>query len=53
LTPIAAGRRIGVPHPWRGRDTPSSDAEATFVARLARTNHLAHRAFFTPVTGQA
>src|SRR2546428_4213879 len=37
------GRRIGAPHPWRGRDTPSSDDEATFVARLARTNHLAHR----------
>ncbi len=46
------GRHIGAPHPWRGRDTPSSDSEATFVARLARTNHLAHRAFLTPVTGE-
>jgi len=43
---------IGALHPWRGRNTPSSDTEATFIARLARTNHLAHRAFFTPRHGK-
>src|SRR3989442_51056 len=37
---------------WRGRNTPSSHTEATFIARLARTNHLAHRAFFTPRHGR-
>src|SRR5256884_662274 len=43
---------IGALHPWRGRNTTSSDTEATFIARLARTNHLAHRAFFTPRHGK-
>jgi len=45
------GRRIAA-HPWRGRDTGSSESEATFVARLARTNHLAHRGFSRVVTGE-
>ncbi|HEV8383060.1 MAG TPA: hypothetical protein VGQ29_15845 [Gemmatimonadales bacterium] len=46
------GRRVGSPHPWRGRDTYSVDGEATFVASLAPPNQLANRAFLTRVTGE-